>query len=56
MAFSTSELAEIKAELGLNLLDVGADAYIGVSQLFEQVVNENIAAEVEPSPSSGGVV
>lgn len=46
MAFSTSELARIKAELGYNLLLVGADVYVGVTQLFEQVVNGFISAEV----------
>lgn len=46
MPFSTSELARIKAELGYNLLTVGADVYVGVVQLFEQVVNQYIAAEI----------
>jgi hypothetical protein len=46
MPFSTSQLARIKAELGYNLLSVGADVYVGVTQLFEQVVNGYIAAEI----------
>jgi hypothetical protein len=46
MAFSASELWSIKRELGYNLLNTGATAYVGVSQLIEQVVNNNIEAEV----------
>jgi hypothetical protein len=44
--FTTSELQRIKAELGLNLLQTGADYWIGVSQALEQVVNQHIDAEV----------
>lgn len=46
MPFSTSQLERIKAELGYNVMQVGADPYIGVHQIFEVVVNTNIAAEV----------
>ena len=46
MPFSTSELARIKAELGYNLLLTGADVYVGVTSIFEQVVNGYISAEV----------
>jgi hypothetical protein len=46
MPFTPAELWRIKAELGYNLLNVGADAYIGISQLLEQVVNNNIDSEV----------
>lgn len=46
MAFSTSELARIKAELGYNLLLTGADVYVGVTSIFEQVVNGYISAEI----------
>ena len=52
MAFTTSELARIKAELGYNLLSVGATAYIGITQLFEQVVNENLADEVRTTSAT----
>lgn len=52
MAFTTSELARIKAELGYNLLSVGATAYIGITQLFEQVVNENLAAEIRTTSAT----
>jgi hypothetical protein len=46
MPFTTAELWQIKAELGYNLLQTGAVAYIGVTQIFEQVINENIDAEI----------
>lgn len=46
MPFSTSELARIKAELGYNLLLTGADVYVGVTSIFEQVVNGYISAEI----------
>ncbi len=52
MAFSTSELARIKAELGYNLLLVGADVYVGVTQLFEQVVNGFITAEIRTTSAT----
>lgn len=38
MALLASELQRIKAELGYNVLAVGAEPYVGVTQLFEQVV------------------
>lgn len=38
MALQTSEIREIKAELGYNVLAVGAEPYIGVTSMFEQVV------------------
>lgn len=46
MAFTTAELWQIKAELGYNLLETGAVAYVGITQLFESVVNEYIETEV----------
>jgi hypothetical protein len=46
MAFTSAEIWEIKRELGYNLLQTGATAYVGVSQLLETVVNENIDAEI----------
>ena len=52
MSFTTSELQRIKAELGYNVLSVGADAYIQVSQLFEVVVNSYIDAEVSTTSST----
>jgi hypothetical protein len=38
MALTTSEVTRIKAELGYNALLVGAEPYIGVTRLFEQVI------------------
>ena len=46
MPFSTSQLERIKAELGYNVMQVGADPYIGVHQIFEVVIQTNIAAEI----------
>lgn len=62
MALSTSELARIKFELGYNLLSVSAEPLIGVTQLFEQVVqpyltsgaattsSTTVAASATPAP------
>lgn len=38
MALSTSELQRIKAELGWNVLSTGAEPFIGVAMVFEQVI------------------
>lgn len=38
MALTTPEIARIKFELGWNVLDVGAEPFIGVSSLFAQVI------------------
>lgn len=38
MALTDGELIRIRAELGYNLLGIGAVPYIGVTQLFEQVI------------------
>lgn len=38
MALLASEVARLKYELGFNVLSVGAEPYIGVSVLFEQVI------------------
>lgn len=45
MALLDSEVARIKAELGYNVLTVGAEPYIGVSRLFE--------IAIQPYTSSG---
>lgn len=44
MALLDSELARIKAELGFNLLLVGAEPYVGVTRYFEQIVVPNLSA------------
>ncbi len=38
MGLSTAELAELKYALGYNLLEIGAVPYIGISALFERVI------------------
>jgi hypothetical protein len=38
VALSTSELQRIKAELGWNVLSTGAEPFIGVAMVFEQVI------------------
>jgi len=44
MALLNSELARIKAELGFNLLNVGAIPYISITSLFEQVIQPYLSA------------
>jgi len=36
------EIAFLKAELGYNVLDIGAVPYVGVTALFEQVIQTNV--------------
>lgn len=38
MALTTAEVARCKYELGYNVLTVGAEPFIGISALFEQVI------------------
>lgn len=52
MAFRADELSRIKAELGYNVLTVGADVYVGVTSMFETVVNAHIADLVETTSST----
>lgn len=44
MALNTSELQRVKAELGFNQLNIGAEPYIGVTRYFEQIVVPNLNA------------
>ena len=44
MALLTSELTRTKAELGFNLLNIGAIPYIGITALFEQVIQPYLSA------------
>ena len=46
MALTDSEVARIKAELGYNLLGIGAVPYVGVTQLFEQVIQPYLTGGV----------
>lgn len=52
MALSNSELALIRYELGYNLLDVGAEPYIGVAAVFEQVIQPYLRAGVSTTSST----
>lgn len=45
MPFTDSELQRVKLELGYNLLEIGAEPFIGHSALFD-VVQENLPDEV----------
>lgn len=56
MPFSTSELSRIRAELGMNVLEVGADVYVGVHQILEVVVQNFIAAEVATTTTLGSAI
>lgn len=52
MALLTAELYRLKYELGLNLLAVGAEPYIGISSLFEQVIQPYLNAGAVTSSST----
>lgn len=52
MALLTSELRRIKAELGYNVLASGAEPYIGVHAVFEQVVQTYCTAGAVTSSST----
>ena len=42
MALTSAEIVRCKAELGVNLLTVGAEPYISVLALFDQVIKSNV--------------
>lgn len=44
MALLSSEVWRVKAELGYNLLNIGAEPYIGVTSLFEQVIKPYLSS------------
>jgi hypothetical protein len=44
MALLTSEVRRIRAELGYNVLSAGAEPYIGVNAMFEQVIQTYMQA------------
>jgi hypothetical protein len=52
MPFTTQELYRIKAELGYNVLTAGADPYVGVTPLFDSVIQAFIDAEVATTSST----
>ncbi len=47
MALSQSELQRIKAELGWNVLSVGAEPFVGVAMVFDQVIATYLLAGAE---------
>jgi len=44
VALLTSELARLKAELGITQLNLGAEPWIGVSRMMEQIIQPNLQA------------
>lgn len=52
MALTTSELRRIKSELGYNVLASGAEPYIGVHAVFEQVVQTYMTAGASTTSST----
>lgn len=52
MALSDAEIAEIKAELGFNLLSVGAEPYIGVTAIFSQVIQTYLTDGVKTTSTT----
>lgn len=64
MALLTSELRRIRAELGYNILNAGAEPYIGVHAMFETVIaaftqagatttsSTTVVAATSPTPST----
>lgn len=64
MAFTDSEIARMRYELGYNVLDIGAEPYIGITSVFDQVIRENslsdyattsstsVTGNLDPSPST----
>lgn len=55
MALTTSEIRRIKYELGYNVLDVGAEPYIGISALFERVIQPYLTAGAVTTSSTAVV-
>lgn len=52
MALLDSEIAKIKAELGYNLLDNGAEPYISVVAIFSQVVQQYVSGGTSTTSST----
>lgn len=52
MALTSSEVARLKYELGFNVLSVGAEPYIGVAALFEQVIQPYTTAGASTTSST----
>lgn len=52
MGLLTSEVQRIRYELGYNVLSVGADPYIGVTAIFEQVIQPYVNAGATTTSST----
>lgn len=52
MALLDSEIAKIKAELGYNVLAVGAEPYVGIFALFDQVIQQYVTAGASTTSST----
>lgn len=46
------EIAFLKAELGYNVLSIGAEPYVGITAFFEQVVKTNVSGGAETTSST----
>jgi hypothetical protein len=52
VALSTADITRIKAELGWNVLTVGAEPFIGVAAIFSQVIQPYMTAGASTTTSS----
>lgn len=52
MALSDSEITRLKFELGYNVLTTGAEPYIGITNLFDQIVAPNLPAGAATTSST----
>lgn len=52
MALSTADITRIKAELGWNVLTVGAEPFIGVAAIFSQVIQPFMTSGATTTTSS----
>lgn len=52
MTLSTGELSAIKRELGYNVLTVGAEPFIGIASLFDQVIQPFLQAGAATTSST----
>ena len=52
MPLTTGELSRIRTELGYNVLDVGAEPYVGISAIFGQVVQRYLREGAETTSAT----
>lgn len=55
MALLTPEIARIRAELGYNVMDVGAEPYIDYTAVFETVIKSNVLSSGSSTTSTTDV-